>query len=87
MQFVPDAAVPKLRKVLLGLGYLAFVAWIALGLVKVRKVHSPWGLAFTGTIELLISTIMSVSICALSGLRLTAVPWCVWRGCALLSGS
>lgn len=40
-------------------------------------VHSRLGLAFTGLVELLVSTITSVSVCALVGFRVTMVPWLV----------
>ena len=38
-------------------------------------VHSRIGLAFTGLVEIVVSTITSVSVCALVGFRVTMVPW------------
>lgn len=63
------------HRILLGIGYAVVTMYISRGLVKMRKVHSRFGLAFTGSIELIISMILSVSICALLGIRLTLVPW------------
>ena len=37
-------------------------------------VHSRIGLAFTGLVEIAVSTITSVSVCALVGFRVTMVP-------------
>ncbi|KAN0064861.1 hypothetical protein ACQY0O_001918 [Thecaphora frezii] len=61
--------------VILLVGYAIVLVYIAQGLVKMRKVHSRFGLAFSGCTELIISMIMSISICALLGIRLTLVPW------------
>ncbi|PWN47937.1 hypothetical protein IE53DRAFT_371037 [Violaceomyces palustris] len=71
---LPSSSLP-LHRILLGVGYVIVIIYILRGLVKMKKVHSRFGLAFTGSIELLISMIMSVSICALLGIRLTLVPW------------
>ncbi|PWN44271.1 hypothetical protein IE81DRAFT_365022 [Ceraceosorus guamensis] len=75
VRFAPDKRTPRAHQIMLALGYLGFLLYIGRGLVRMRKVHSRFGLAFTGFTELLISMIMSVSICALCGVRLTAVPW------------
>ncbi|EPQ30490.1 uncharacterized protein PFL1_02016 [Pseudozyma flocculosa PF-1] len=61
--------------VILLVGYAIVLVYIAQGLVKMRKVHSRFGLAFSGLTELIIGMVMSVSICALLGIRLTLVPW------------
>lgn len=41
-------------------------------------VHSRIGLAFTGIVEIVVSTITSLSVCALVGFRVTMVPWYVY---------
>ncbi|KAI0373258.1 sterol regulatory element binding protein cleavage-activating protein [Pilatotrama ljubarskyi] len=41
---------------------------------RMDMVHSRIGLAFTGIVEILVSTITSVSVCALVGFRVTMVP-------------
>jgi len=44
---------------------------------KVNKLHSRLGVAFTGVIEILVSTITSLSVCALAGFKITMIPWSV----------
>ncbi|KAH9999064.1 sterol-sensing domain of SREBP cleavage-activation-domain-containing protein [Russula vinacea] len=39
------------------------------------SVHNGIGLIFTGAIEMLVSTITSLSVCALVGFRVTMIPW------------
>ena len=77
LQFVPDTPSSKRKPthIFLLTAYAFVIIYISRGLIKLRKVHSRFGLAFTGTTQLLISMIMSVSICALLGIRLTLVPW------------
>lgn len=77
LQFAPDNPSSKRRPthIFLLTAYAFVIIYISRGLIKLRKVHSRFGLAFTGTTQLLISMIMSVSICALLGIRLTLVPW------------
>ncbi|KAI0637445.1 sterol regulatory element binding protein cleavage-activating protein [Trametes polyzona] len=41
---------------------------------QLDMVHSRLGLAFTGLVEIIVSTITSVSVCALVGFRVTMVP-------------
>ena len=41
---------------------------------RMNMVHSRIGLAFTGIVEIVVSTITSVSVCALVGFRVTMVP-------------
>ncbi|SOV09419.1 related to Sterol regulatory element binding protein cleavage-activating protein [Ustilago sp. UG-2017a] len=76
LQFTPDT--PSSRRkpthIFLLTAYAFVIIYISRGLIKLRKVHSRFGLAFTGTTQLLISMIMSISICALLGIRLTMVP-------------
>ncbi len=77
LQFSPETNSSKRRPthIFLLTAYAFVIIYISRGLIKMRKVHSRFGLAFTGTTQLLISMIMSVSICALLGIRLTLVPW------------
>ena len=42
-----------------------------------NKLHSRVGVAFTGVIEILVSTITSLSVCALAGFKITMIPWSV----------
>lgn len=37
--------------------------------------HSPIGLAVTGLVEIIASTVTSLSVCALVGFKVTLVPW------------
>lgn len=58
---------------------------------KMDSVHSRYGLAITGLVEIIASTVCSVSICAISGFRVTMVPWyasfdCPWLALNLLQG-
>lgn len=64
-----------MRKTFLTTAYVGMFIWLTRNLVKMRKVHSRFGLAFTASIELIISMTMAISICALSGVRLTLLPW------------
>lgn len=41
----------------------------------INNVHSRLGVAFTGVIEILVSTITSLSVCALAGFKITMIPW------------
>ena len=40
-------------------------------------VHSRIGLTFTALVEITVSTITSLSVCALVGFKVTMVPWYV----------
>lgn len=42
---------------------------------RMTTVHSRVGLAFTGIVEIVVSTVTSLSVCALAGFRVTMVPW------------
>ncbi|KAI3492760.1 hypothetical protein L1887_42557 [Cichorium endivia] len=77
LRFSPEMLSSRRRPthILLLTAYAFVILYISRGLIKLRKVHSRFGLAFTGTTQLLISMVMSVSICALLGIRLTLVPW------------
>ncbi|KAE8234791.1 hypothetical protein CF326_g172 [Tilletia indica] len=77
LQFTPDnprTGIPA-SKLLLFAGYFSLAAYLAHGLLKMRNVHSRFGMMFTCITELCISLITSVSICALLGVRLTLLPW------------
>ena len=77
LQFVPvhSAGTLATQRFLLASGYLAVFIWLSKSLMKIQNVHSRFGLAFTGVIELVISMTLAISICALCGVRLTLVPW------------
>lgn len=70
----PSSAFPVHRALLIA-AYVAMFAWLTRNFTKMRKVHSKYGLAFTACVELVISMTLAVSICALSGVRLTLLPW------------
>ncbi|KAI0781396.1 sterol regulatory element binding protein cleavage-activating protein [Trametes elegans] len=55
--------------------YTAFAVYCFLLFRRLDMVHSRIGLAFTGLVEIVVSTITSVSVCALAGFRVTMVPW------------
>ncbi|PWN34220.1 uncharacterized protein FA14DRAFT_161689 [Meira miltonrushii] len=77
LQFIPrhpEESFPT-QKVLLAVGYIAMIVWLTRSLFRIRNVHSPLGLAFTACVELVISMTLAISVCALSGIRLTLVPW------------
>lgn len=77
LQFIPrhpEESFPT-QKVLLAVGYIAMIVWLTRSLFRIRNVHSPLGLAFTACVELVISMTLAISICALSGIRLTLIPW------------
>ncbi|EPQ58620.1 hypothetical protein GLOTRDRAFT_114971 [Gloeophyllum trabeum ATCC 11539] len=55
--------------------YLIYLVWFARSIRRVDAVHSVVGLAFTGVVEMLVSTITSLSVCAIVGFKVTMVPW------------
>ncbi|KAH9939603.1 sterol regulatory element binding protein cleavage-activating protein [Amylocystis lapponica] len=55
--------------------YFVFFVYCAAAMRHMDTVHSRFGLAITGIVEILVSTITSVSVCALVGFRVTMVPW------------
>ncbi|KAL7283009.1 hypothetical protein ACG7TL_002433 [Trametes sanguinea] len=57
------------------IAYTAFAVYCFRLFRRMDMVHSRIGLAFTGIVEILVSTITSVSVCALVGFRVTMVPW------------
>ncbi|RDX52755.1 sterol regulatory element binding protein cleavage-activating protein [Lentinus brumalis] len=54
--------------------YAAFSIYCFRLFHQMDMVHSRIGLAFTGLVEIVVSTITSVSVCALVGFRVTMVP-------------
>ena len=42
---------------------------------KMNAVHSRLGVTFTALVEIAVSTITSLSVCALVGFKVTMVPW------------
>lgn len=44
-----------------------------------KTVHSRIGVTFTALVEIAVSTVTSLSVCALVGFKVTMVPWCVLR--------
>ncbi len=42
-------------------------------------IHSRLGITFTALVEIAVSTITSLSVCALVGFKITMVPWSVTR--------
>ncbi|KAI0303498.1 sterol-sensing domain of SREBP cleavage-activation-domain-containing protein [Multifurca ochricompacta] len=57
------------------LAYLALAITFGQSVRKGLPVHNGIGLIFTGAIEILVSTITSLSVCALVGFRVTMIPW------------
>ncbi|CAE6463120.1 unnamed protein product [Rhizoctonia solani] len=89
---VPSADQPKLLALEFAALSRNYSPWVSLGLYvvyiiifvqlsgsmrRMDSVHSRFGLTFTGMIEILASTITSVSICAIAGFRVTMVPWSI----------
>ncbi|EMD34398.1 hypothetical protein CERSUDRAFT_117275 [Gelatoporia subvermispora B] len=57
------------------IAYSAFFVYCFRSMRRMKMVHSRLGLAFTGLVEIVVSTLTSVSVCALVGFRVTMVPW------------
>ncbi|KAI0093746.1 sterol-sensing domain of SREBP cleavage-activation-domain-containing protein [Irpex rosettiformis] len=55
--------------------YLVFFIYFTRQMRRMDKVHSRVGLALTGIVEIVVSTVTSLSVCALVGFRITMVPW------------
>ncbi|KAL6307997.1 sterol regulatory element binding protein cleavage-activating protein [Sparassis latifolia] len=55
--------------------YFLFFVYCAITMRRMDTVHSRTGLAATGIVEILVSTLTSISVCALVGFRATMVPW------------
>ncbi|KAL1681167.1 sterol regulatory element binding protein cleavage-activating protein [Schizophyllum commune] len=57
------------------LAYTGVLAYITICMRRMTGVHSRLGLTFTAIVEIAVSTITSLSVCALVGFKITMVPW------------
>ncbi|KII89286.1 hypothetical protein PLICRDRAFT_109217 [Plicaturopsis crispa FD-325 SS-3] len=55
--------------------YIAFFAYVSWAMRRMRAIHSRIGLVFTALVEIAVSTVTSLSVCALVGFKVTMVPW------------
>ncbi|KAJ8093044.1 hypothetical protein PM082_020525 [Marasmius tenuissimus] len=55
--------------------YTSFLVYVFWSMRQLTSVHSRTGLAFTALVEIFVSTITSLSVCALVGFKVTLVPW------------
>ena len=60
------------------LPYLGFIIYVAWSVRKMNAVHSRLGVTFTALVEIAVSTVTSLSVCALVGFKVTLVPWYVF---------
>lgn len=60
------------------LAYIAFFVYVCWSVRRMDAVHSRLGVTFTALVEIAVSTITSLSVCALVGFRITMVPWSVY---------
>ncbi|KAJ7261266.1 sterol regulatory element binding protein cleavage-activating protein [Mycena haematopus] len=60
---------------LLYLAYTGFFVYVSWSMRRMDGVHSRIGITFTALVEIAVSTITSVSVCALVGFKVTMVPW------------
>jgi uncharacterized membrane protein len=60
---------------LLYLAYGGFFVYVTWSMRRMNAVHSRIGVTFTALVEIAVSTITSVSVCALVGFKVTMVPW------------
>ncbi|KAJ7722301.1 sterol regulatory element binding protein cleavage-activating protein [Mycena maculata] len=60
---------------LLYLAYTGFFVYVSWSMRRMDAVHSRVGVTFTALVEIAVSTITSVSVCALVGFKVTMVPW------------
>ncbi|KAI0259926.1 sterol-sensing domain of SREBP cleavage-activation-domain-containing protein [Gloeopeniophorella convolvens] len=67
--------------------YLGFAINFVQSVRKSLPVHNGIGLIFTGAIEVLVSTITSLSVCALVGFRVTMIPWGIFPLIIMFIGS
>ncbi|KAK0458517.1 sterol regulatory element binding protein cleavage-activating protein [Desarmillaria tabescens] len=58
---------------LLYLTYISFVIYVVWSMRQMNTVHSRIGVMFTGLVEITVSTITSLSVCALVGFKITMV--------------
>ncbi|PFH52473.1 hypothetical protein AMATHDRAFT_2196 [Amanita thiersii Skay4041] len=57
------------------LAYVGFFLYVAWSVRRMDAVHSRLGVTFTALVEIAVSTITSLSVCALVGFKITMVPW------------
>ncbi|KAI0059046.1 hypothetical protein BV25DRAFT_1860933 [Artomyces pyxidatus] len=69
------------------LAYTAFAIMFGRGVRNALPVHNGVGLVFTGAIEVVVSTITSLSVCALVGFRVTMIPWGIFPLVILVIGA
>ena len=77
-QYPKNTASANRRSILLAfsyVAYLAFFVYFGRSMRRMDTVHSRIGLAFTGLVEIVVSTLTSLSVCAIVGFRVTMVPW------------
>ncbi|KAJ7677225.1 sterol regulatory element binding protein cleavage-activating protein [Mycena rosella] len=60
---------------LLCLAYTGFFVYVSWSMRRMDAVHSRIGVTFTALVEIAVSTVTSVSVCALVGFKVTMVPW------------
>jgi Sterol-sensing domain of SREBP cleavage-activation len=74
-QFDADQSTLSVISVLLYVTYLVVFIHFSGSMRRMNTVHSRFGIAFTGIVEIIVSTVTSVSVCAIWGFRVTMVPW------------
>ncbi|WFD36995.1 hypothetical protein MCUN1_003887 [Malassezia cuniculi] len=89
LRFWPQSYIlrPTLHFGVVAVGYLLLLVYIFRGLVQMRRLHSRFGIAFTGAAQLMLDMIMSLSLCALLGIQLNAVPWALLPFVIVVVGS
>jgi len=60
------------------LAYIGFFAYVGWSFRRMDTIHSRLGVTFTALVEIAVSTITSLSVCALVGFKITTVPWYVF---------
>ncbi|CAG7846063.1 SubName: Full=Related to Sterol regulatory element binding protein cleavage-activating protein {ECO:0000313/EMBL:CCA66870.1} [Serendipita indica DSM 11827] len=75
LQFDADHSRISPITILLYTIYLVVFINFSGSLRRMNTVHSRFGIAFTGIVEIIVSTITSISVCAIWGFRVTMVPW------------
>ncbi|KAF9265780.1 hypothetical protein L218DRAFT_118148 [Marasmius fiardii PR-910] len=78
LEFDPDRSGTKGWSAISTLPYIAyssFVVYVFWSMRQLTSVHSRAGLAFTALVEIIVSTITSLSVCALVKFKVTLVPW------------
>ncbi|KAF5358296.1 hypothetical protein D9756_001966 [Leucocoprinus leucothites] len=55
--------------------YFGFFVYVAWSVRRMDAVHDRLGVTFTALVEIAVSTVTSLSVCALVGFQVTLVPW------------